>query len=532
MCLGAPALAVEPQFVVTMRFDGSENRVRTFYTGQTEVSSTTRTWQGGDNFSISLSARSAGGQRDDLAELEGTLTIVRIRWTGDAQTPPPEVTKFRVRWQQWSSLYVFSGEQAAFAHTHVEGITPEGTYEDRLYHGGPTYSVLTGGRPQNDPWRRDSLFQIHRSQFTWNPLGWWQTGENVQAFFVTLDADAALAGPDRYLYMECGATLYLTVDVTTKFVTIGPDTWKKGADPQGNPIPVLNTPDEGDTAVKLTYNLWRLQWEWTTDITHQLDFKPSLDAWHSSYYCPGPGAPPFLTNPNILWSAVGAHSVAINVAIPTSARVMQNYGAYIPYNMPSLSDYSLRVQVTDNTDGFTDVAEKRMRVHFPIEKSHKYYPDYTGRLGNGKMIAVPVENLTDHQIRVTFIVSDTHRFTWSTQTKWRFDVEAKVKEVTFGGSYERTTTDEEQFELGRSVAVDVPVPSHHVAYCIVYPYGRREFWVVDHYGECGFLHQDAFRDDVRPERSGLFPWMLSIVIQHRDDLPPDMTVNAPDPSWP
>lgn len=187
-------------------------------------------------------------------------------------------------------------------------------------------------------------------------------------FAVTLDADAILTGPNRYLYMECGATLYLTVDVTTKFVTIGPDTWKKGANPQGNPIPVLNTPDEGDTAVRLTYNLWRLQWEWTTDITHQLDFKPSLDAWHSSYYCPGPGAPPFLTNPDILWSAVGAHNVDIDDAIPTSARVMQNYGAYIPYNMPSLSDYSLRVRVTDNTDGFTDIAEKKIRVHFPIEE--------------------------------------------------------------------------------------------------------------------------------------------------------------------
>jgi hypothetical protein len=45
---------------------------------------------------------------------------------------------------------------------------------------------------------------------------------------------------------------------------------------------------------------------------------------------------------------------------------MQNYGAYIPFNMPSLSDYSLKVRATDNTDGFTDVAEKRMRVHFPL----------------------------------------------------------------------------------------------------------------------------------------------------------------------
>lgn len=423
MCLGAPALAVEPQFVVTMRFDGSENRVRTFYTGQTEVSSTTRTWQGGDNFSISLSARSAGGQRDDLAELEGTLTIVRIRWTGDAQTPPPEVTKFRVRWQQWSSLYVFSGEQAAFAHTHVEGITPEGTYEDRLYHG-EQHTLC-------------SLAEDHKT---------------------TLGVGTVFS---RFTARSLHGTH-----------------WAGG---------------RRERTSKHSSSRWTLMQPW-------------LDR-----------------TATFTWS---------NVAIPTSARVMQNYGAYIPYNMPSLSDYSLRVQVTDNTDGFTDVAEKRMRVHFPIEKSHKYYPDYTGRLGNGKMIAVPVENLTDHQIRVTFIVSDTHRFTWSTQTKWRFDVEAKVKEVTFGGSYERTTTDEEQFELGRSVAVDVPVPSHHVAYCIVYPYGRREFWVVDHYGECGFLHQDAFRDDVRPERSGLFPWMLSIVIQHRDDLPPDMTVNAPDPSWP
>jgi hypothetical protein len=60
-------------------------------------------------------------------------------------------------------------------------------------------------------------------------------------------------------------------------------------------------------------------------------------------------------------------AVDINDAFPTSARVMQNYGAYIPFNMPSLSDYSLKVWATDNTDGFTDVAEKRMRVHFPIE---------------------------------------------------------------------------------------------------------------------------------------------------------------------
>lgn len=52
---------------------------------------------------------------------------------------------------------------------------------------------------------------------------------------------------------------------------------------------------------------------------------------------------------------------------------MQNYGAYIPYNMPSLSDYSLRVRVTDDTDGFTDVAEKRMRVHFPIEEWQRHW---------------------------------------------------------------------------------------------------------------------------------------------------------------
>ncbi|MGC8782772.1 MAG: hypothetical protein ACP5RN_00075 [Armatimonadota bacterium] len=222
----------------------------------------------------------------------------------------------------------------------------------------------------------------------------------------------------------------------------------------------------------------------------------------------------------------------INDAWPTSARVMQNYGAYIPYNMPSLSDYSLRVRVTDDTDGFTDVAEKRMRVHFPIERSYKYHPDYTGRLGNGKMIALPVVNSTDREIRVTLTISETHSFTWSTQAKWRFDVEPKVAEITFGVAYERITTDEEQYQIGKSVAVDLPVPPHHVAYCIVYPFGRREFWVVDHYGECGFLHQDAFRDDVRPERSGLSPWVLVVTTRPENELPPDMTVNPPDPSWP
>jgi len=66
-------------------------------------------------------------------------------------------------------------------------------------------------------------------------------------------------------------------------------------------------------------------------------------------------------------------AVDINDAFPTSARVMQNYGAYIPFNMPSLSNYSLRVRATDNTDGFTDVAEKRMRVHFPIEGWQRHW---------------------------------------------------------------------------------------------------------------------------------------------------------------
>jgi hypothetical protein len=190
---------------------------------------------------------------------------------------------------------------------------------------------------------------------------------------MTLDVDAILTGPNRYLYMECGATLYLTVNITNKFVTIGPDTYKKGADSQGNPVPVLNSPDEGDTAVRLSFNPLLLRYEWTTDITHQLDFKPSFEAWHPSYYCPGIGAPSFLTNPDILWSAVGAHNVDINDAWPTSARVMQNYGVYNPDSMPRLSDYALRVRVTDNTDGFTDVAEKRMRVHFPIEGWQRHW---------------------------------------------------------------------------------------------------------------------------------------------------------------
>ena len=367
LCLYTRVLGSEPYFVVTMRFEGNENRTQTFYTGQTRVQSTGRSWQGGSNFSISLSARSAGGQTQDIAKLAGTLTIVRIRWTGDAQTPPPETTKFRVRWQQWSNLYIFSGEQAAFADTNVLGSTPVGAYQDGLYHCGPTYGTLSGGRSQSDPWRKDQFFVVNRSQFTWNPQGWWETGENIQAFPMTLDVDAILTGPNRYLYMECGATLYLTVNITNKFVTIGPDTYKKGADSQGNPVPVSNSPDEGDTAVRLSFNPLLLRYEWTTDITHQLDFKPSFEAWHPSYYYPGIGFTTFLTNPDILWSAVGAHNVDINHAWPTSARVMQNYGAYIPFNMPSLSNYSLRVRATDNTDGFTDVAEKRMRVHFPIE---------------------------------------------------------------------------------------------------------------------------------------------------------------------
>lgn len=366
LCLSVETLAVEPQFIVTMRFEGNENRTRTFYNGQTEVSSITRTWQGASAFSISLSARSAGGQRDDIAELEGTLTIVRIRWTGDAQTPPPEISRFRVRWQQWSNLYVFSGEQAAFADTNISGSTPVGTYQDGMYHWGPTYGTLSGGRPQSDPWRKDQFFHVHRSQFTWNPQGWWETGENIQAFAVTLDADASLAGPNRYLYMECGATLYLTAEVT-KFVIIGPHTFKKGFDTQNNPIRVLNAPDEGDIAVGLTFNPLLWCYEWTTDITHQIDFKPSFEAWHPSFTS-GYWDPTCLLNPSVLWSTVDTHRVEINPYVPLSARVRQNYGPYVRYNMPTLFSYSVRAQVTDAVDEFTDVAEKKMRVHFPIEE--------------------------------------------------------------------------------------------------------------------------------------------------------------------
>lgn len=365
LCLSVETLAVEPQFIVTMRFEGNENRTRTFYNGQTEVSSITRTWQGASAFSISLSARSAGGQRDDIAELEGTLTIVRIRWTGDAQTPPPEISRFRVRWQQWSNLYVFSGEQAAFADTNISGSTPVGTYQDGMYHWGPTYGTLSGGRPQSDPWRKDQFFHVHRSQFTWNPQGWWETGENIQAFAVTLDADASLAGPNRYLYMECGATLYLTAEVT-KFVIIGPHTFKKGFDTQNNPIRVLNAPDEGDIAVGLTFNPLLWCYEWTTDITHQIDFKPSFEAWHPSFTS-GYWDPTCLLNPSVLWSTVDTHRVEINPYVPLSARVRQNYGPYVRYNMPTLFSYSVRAQVTDAVDEFTDVAEKKMRVHFPVE---------------------------------------------------------------------------------------------------------------------------------------------------------------------
>jgi DNA-directed RNA polymerase specialized sigma24 family protein len=373
LCLTTQALGSEPHFVVTMRFEGNENRNQEFFDGRSQSQApTARLWQGQDVFSTSLAVNATGGLKKSTARLEGTLTIVRIRWTGDAQTPPPEVTKWVIGWRQGASLSAGSGVQ--YSNTNVStasvsGETPPGTYTDSVSHSG--YGSSTGGRPQNDPWVGREFFEVSGSQFTWNPAGWWETGENLLSRTIKMDVSAQITVPHGY--NTANATLYLQAVVTTKFVTIGPDTWKKGADSQGNPIPVLNTPDEGDTAVRLTYNLWRQQWEWTTDITHQLDFKPSIEAWHLSSFCPGLGAPSFLTNPDILWSTIGAHNVDINDAWPTSICVMQNYGAYIPYNMPSLSNYSLRVRVTDNTDGFTDVAEKRMRVHFPIEEWQRHW---------------------------------------------------------------------------------------------------------------------------------------------------------------
>lgn len=43
----------------------------------------------------------------------------------------------------------------------------------------------------------------------------------------------------------------------------------------------------------------------------------------------------------------------------TSCRVRQDYGDYSPRQMPTLSDYTVRVRVTDIADQFTDVAEKK-----------------------------------------------------------------------------------------------------------------------------------------------------------------------------
>jgi hypothetical protein len=368
LCLATRVLGSEPYFVVTMRFEGNENRTQEFFDGHSQSQGpTARLWQGQDVFSTSLAANATGGLKKSTARLEGTFTVVRIRWTGDAQTPPPEVTKWVIGWRQWASLS--AGSSVQYNNTNVStasvsGETPPGTYTDSVSHSG--YGSSTGGRPQNEPWVGREFFEVSRSQFTWNPAGWWETGENLLSRTIKMDVSAQITVPHGY--NTANATLYLQAVVANKFVTIAPDTYEKGADSQGNPVPVLNSPDEGDTAVRLSFNPLLLRYEWTTDITHQLDFKPSFEAWHPSYYYPGMGAPPFLTNPDILWSAVGAHNVDINDAWPTSARVMQNYGAYIPYNMPSLSNYSLRVRATDNTDGFTDVAEKRMRVHFPIEE--------------------------------------------------------------------------------------------------------------------------------------------------------------------
>jgi len=528
LCLATRVLGSEPYFVVTMRFEGNENRTQEFFDGHSQSQGpTARLWQGQDVFSTSLAANATGGLKKSTARLEGTFTVVRIRWTGDAQTPPPEVTKWVIGWRQWASLS--AGSSVQYNNTNVStasvsGETPPGTYTDSVSHSG--YGSSTGGRPQNEPWVGREFFEVSRSQFTWNPAGWWQTGENLLSRTIKMDVSAQITVPHGY--NTANATLYLQAVVTNKFVTIAPDTYEKGADSQGNPVPVLNSPDDGDTAVRLSFNPLLLRYEWTTDITHQLDFKPSFEAWHPSYYYPGIGAPSFLTNPDILWSAVGAHNVDINDAWPTSARVMQNYGAYIPFNMPSLSDYSLKVRVTDNTDGFTDVAEKRMRVHFPLEKVRRYYPDYVGRLARGKQIAYTVTNETSNPISLHFTISNEYTFVWSTQDKYHGDVEVEYKVITLGGSVERSTSESQQLRIGNTVSIDATLPPRHSAFLIAYPQGRREFWIANHYGTTGFIHEDAFRVDVDPEKSRIAPWEITYVVLPVGEYP-DLEVNVPDP---
>jgi hypothetical protein len=221
-------------------------------------------------------------------------------------------------------------------------------------------------------------------------------------------------------------------------------------------------------------------------------------------------------------------AVDINDAFPTSARVMQNYGAYIPFNMPSLSDYALRVRVTDNTDGFTDVAAKRMRVHFPLEKVRKYYPDYVGRLARGKQIAYTVTNETSNPISLHFTISNEYTFVWSTQDKYHGDVEVEYKVITLGGSVERSTSESQQLRIGNTVSIDATLPPRHSAFLIAYPQGRREFWIANHYGTTGFIHEDAFRVDVDPEKSGIAPWEITYVVLPVGEYP-DLEVNVPDP---
>lgn len=357
LCLTAQAFGSEPRFVVTMRFEGNENRTLEFFDGRSHPQGpTVRLWQGQDVFSISLAASATGGLRKNTARLRGTLTIVRIRWTGDAQTPPPEVARWVISWNQWASLSAGSGVQ--YNNTNVSsasvlGQTPQGTYAESISHS--SYGSRTGGRPQQDPWVGRDFFEVTRSDFTWNPAGWWETEENLLSRNIQMDVSAQITVPHGY--NSANAALSLQAAVTNKFVTIGPETYKKGRDQAGNPIRVLNNPDEGDTAVRLTRKpLLFWLYEWTTDLTHQLDFKPSFEAWHPIGYGPA--------NPSVSWTLTGAHDVELDVL---RCRVRQHYGDYTPYNMPGLSDYSLRARVTDVVDGFTDIAEKRMRVHFPIE---------------------------------------------------------------------------------------------------------------------------------------------------------------------
>lgn len=185
-----------------------------------------------------------------------------------------------------------------------------------------------------------------------------------------------------------------------------------------------------------------------------------------------------------------------------------NHPIIPPVSSPVLPcTYTVQVTVTDQIDGFIDSDSYQMHVMPPVVKSRKYAPDYEGDLRPFGFHAVRIASLTngtDDPIVVTSItITESGSETWRSEITYDFGVSAQSEgfAIQFGES--ETVSTEVSFTRGTTITVR-PIrtlqPGEYIEVWAV-PKGRVEHWVVERYGESGFITEGTVRDFVRPRGS-------------------------------